>query len=185
MNEGLRLRGVRNRSIDMLPNYYGESKENYKVSLPLSSSLFLSVLYILVVVYVIIIEMEKRLPTPLMIEDESNNPGRFISERAQNHVVNLTSLGPRPTGSFENEVLAVNFLSREINSLFTKAKKVHRVSMDIQRTSGSFPLDFLDGMTNVYRNVQNVIVKIGPLKSSQHSLLLNCHFDTVADSPGK
>lgn len=128
--------------------------------------------------------MEKRLPTPLLIEDEVNNPNRFIAERAKNHVLNLTSLGPRLTGSFENEVLAVNFFTREINSIFNKANKVHRLSTDIQKVSGSFPLNFLDGMTNVYKNVQNVLVKIGPHEESAHSLLINCHFDTVTDSPG-
>ncbi|KZC07743.1 Endoplasmic reticulum metallopeptidase 1 [Dufourea novaeangliae] len=39
-------------------------------------------------------------------------------------------------------------------------------------------------MTNVYRNVQNVIVKIGPHRPTHTSVLLNCHFDTFADSPG-
>lgn len=129
-------------------------------------------------------EMEKRLPTPLMTEDEPNHPGRFIAQRAKGHVYNLTSLGPRPTGSFENEVLAVNFLNKEINSVINKANKIHRITSDVQKVSGSFPLEFLDGMTNVYKNVQNVIVKIGPKQESAHSLLLNCHFDSVVDSPG-
>lgn len=130
-------------------------------------------------------ELEKRLPTPMLLEDEPNNPGRFIAQRAKNHVYNLTSLGPRPAGSFENEVLAVNFFTREINSVINKANKIHRITSDVQKVSGSFPLEFLDGMTNVYRNVQNVLVKIGPKTESPHSLLINCHFDTVADSPGK
>lgn len=133
----------------------------------------------------VVFELQKQLPTPLLLEDEVNNPGRFISQRAKNHVLNLTSLGPRPTGSFENEVLAVNFLSKEINSIISKADKRYRISLDIQKTSGAFPLSFLDGMTNVYKNVQNVIVRIGPFEETHHSLLINCHFDTVTDSPGK
>lgn len=128
--------------------------------------------------------MEKRLPTPLLVEDEPNNPDRFIAERAKNHIINLTSLGPRLTGSFENEVLAVNFFTKEINSFINKANKIHRISFDTQQVSGSFPLKFLDGMTNVYKNVQNVLVRIGPHQESPHSLLVNCHFDTVTDSPG-
>ncbi|KAL1130292.1 hypothetical protein AAG570_013230 [Ranatra chinensis] len=128
--------------------------------------------------------MEKKLPEPIMRKDETTNPGRFIAERAMDHVYNLTSLGPRPVGSFENEVLAVNVLTKEIYSVIKKTKKVHRISFDIQKTSGAFPLMFLDGLTNVYRNVQNVIVKIGPLIPSPYSVLVNCHFDTVADSPG-
>lgn len=135
-------------------------------------------------VYVIIIFMEKRLPTPLSISDESAHRDRFIAERARNYLMNLTKLGPRPVGSFENEVLAINFFSKEINSIINNANKVHRITYDLQKVSGSFPLTFLDGMTNIYKDVQNVIVKIGPLQESIHSLLVNCHFDTVVDSPG-
>ncbi|XP_046662135.1 endoplasmic reticulum metallopeptidase 1-like [Homalodisca vitripennis] len=182
--EGLRLRGSRGRSSSVLPKHYTSSKELNKYSLPTPSSIYITILCFLVFLYAIIVEMEKRLPEPLLVEDEHNYPGRFIAQRAKNHILNLTSLGPRPTGSFENEVLAVNFFTREINSIFNKANKIHRISTDIQKVSGSFPLDFLDGMTNVYRNVQNVLVKIGPHKESPHSLLVNCHFDTVADSPG-
>lgn len=183
-DRGLRLRVPKHRTHEILPKHYETSRQPFKHLLPTSSSFYITVLCFLVLVYIIIVEMEKRLPTPLLLVDEQNNPGRFIAERARNHVLNLTSLGPHPTGSFENEVLAVNFLSREINSIITKANKVHKVSMDIQKTSGSFPLDFLDKMTNVYKNVQNVIVKIGAYEESPHSLLINCHFDTVQDSPG-
>lgn len=43
-------------------------------------------------------------------------------------------------------------------------------------------------MTNVYRDVQNVVVRlIGEAEQrneSNHTLMLNCHFDSVAGSPG-
>ncbi|KAL1449234.1 hypothetical protein WDU94_000450, partial [Cyamophila willieti] len=135
--------------------------------------------------YGFVMFVEKQLPKPLMIQDEGNHPGRFIAERVYNHLVNLTSLGPRPVGSFENEVLAVNFLRKEINNVIQQSDpKVHQIRLDTQTVSGAFPLTFLDGMTNIYRNVQNVLVRIGPLEESAHSLLVNCHFDTVPDSPG-
>lgn len=184
VKEGLRLRTGRRRSSGVLPEHYDSNKHSATHYLPTPSSVYIAMLCFLVLVHTIIVEMEKRLPTPLLIEDEPLHPGRFIAERAKNHVLNLTSLGPRPTGSFENEVLAINFFTKEINSIIDKASKVHRISTDVQKVSGSFPLQFLDGMTNVYRNVQNVLVKIGPHKESPHSLLVNCHFDTVPDSPG-
>lgn len=118
------------------------------------------------------------------MKDEAAHQDRFIAERARNYLLNLTKLGPRPVGSFENEVLAINFFSKEINSIINNADKVHRITYDLQKVSGSFPLTFLDGMTNIYKDVQNVIVKIGPQQESIHSLLVNCHFDTVVDSPG-
>ncbi|XP_043681351.1 endoplasmic reticulum metallopeptidase 1-like isoform X1 [Vespula pensylvanica] len=132
----------------------------------------------------IIIALEKNLPEPCMIENEELYPGRFIAERARNHIINLTSIGPRIVGSYENEVLAVKYLTIAINEIVNKAHENHKITLDITKHSGSFPLKFLDGMTNVYRNVQNVVVKIGPHNPVKHSLLMNCHFDTFPESPG-
>lgn len=129
--------------------------------------------------------VEKQLPQPLMIDDEASNQGKFIAERAKNMLVNLTSIGPRVTGSYENEVLAVRFLKYTIESIMQSAKPVHKIEVDFQKISGSFPLTFLDGMTHVYHDVQNVVVKIGSHMGSDHSILMNCHFDTVSDSPGE
>lgn len=41
-------------------------------------------------------------------------------------------------------------------------------------------------MTSVYRNVQNVVVKLAGASdgNGNHSLLLNCHYDSVPGSPG-
>lgn len=132
-----------------------------------------------------IIVLEKRLPEPITIKTEGLHRGRFVAERAYNHIVNLTSIGPRIAGSYGNEVLAIKFLTTTINNVIKTAHKNHRILLDITKHSGAFPLKFLDGMTNVYRNVQNVIVKVGPHRPTMHSLLLNCHFDSFFGSPGK
>lgn len=124
------------------------------------------------------------LPTPLLHKDIENHPNEFIAERAMDRLVKLTDIGPRVAGSYENEVLAVKVLKDEIDEIIKEAKSIHSIEVDIQKYSGSFPLEFLDGLTNVYRNVQDVIVKFGPRKNSGHSLLMNCHFDSVVDSPG-
>ncbi|XP_014236089.1 endoplasmic reticulum metallopeptidase 1-like [Trichogramma pretiosum] len=131
-----------------------------------------------------VIVLEKILPEPQLIGSEQLHPGRFIAERARAHVYNLTSLGPRVAGSYENEVLAVQFLTNYINNIIKHAHPNHKITMDVTRHSGSFSLTFLDGMTHIYKNVQNVVVKIGPFRSSKHSLLLNCHFDSFVESPG-
>jgi len=128
--------------------------------------------------------LEKKLPEPITISNEHNYPDRFVAERARNNLVNLTSMGPRHVGSKENEIVAVQFLLGEIKTIISQAHSSHKVEWDLQRVSGSFSLQFLDGMTNVYRNVQNIVVKIGPVQTAYHSLLINCHFDTVMDSPG-
>ncbi|EFN89465.1 Endoplasmic reticulum metallopeptidase 1, partial [Harpegnathos saltator] len=144
----------------------------------------LFVLMFFLFVSFIIIVVEKNLPEPVTINTEELHPERFVAERARNHIINLTSFGPRIAGSYENEVLAVKFLRTTINSLIKEAHENHKILLDVTKHSGAFSLKFLDGMTNVYRNVQNVIVKIGPHRPTMHSLLLNCHFDTFFESPG-
>ncbi|XP_065226091.1 endoplasmic reticulum metallopeptidase 1-like isoform X2 [Planococcus citri] len=183
-NSKLRLRTKFLKQSEILPKHYDKDKIHSNTQYPIPLSHFVTHLCFMIVVYVIIVYMEKRLPTPLTLKDESTNPDRFIAERSRNYLLNLTKLGPRPVGSFENEVLAINFFVKEINNIINNANKAHRITYDLQKVSGSFPLTFLDGMTNIYKDVQNVIVKIGPIKESAHSLLVNCHFDTVVDSPG-
>lgn len=145
--------------------------------------LFFVLTFFLFVSFIIIV-FEKNLPEPLTVDKEGLHPGRFIAERAYNHLVNLTSIGPRVAGSYENEVLAIKFLKTVIDDIIKDANQNHKILVNVTKHSGAFPLKFLDGMTNVYRNVQNVIVKIGPPRPTWNSLLLNCHFDTFPESPG-
>ncbi|XP_025425478.1 endoplasmic reticulum metallopeptidase 1-like isoform X2 [Sipha flava] len=153
-------------------------------SLPAAPYHFLICILFLVVIYTLLAIVEKKLPESVTISNEHKYPNRFVAERARNHLVNLTSIGPRPVGSKENELHAVKLIVDEVKIITKNAQSSHFIEWDLQRVSGSFSLQFLDGMTNVYRNVQNVIVKIGPVKTSRHSLLINCHFDSVVDSPG-
>lgn len=153
--------------------------------LPNDTQHLLFVLTFFLFVSFIIIVLERNLPEPVTINTEGLHPGRFVAERARNHVVNLTSIGPRIAGSYENEILASKFLTATINNMIKTAHENHKILLNITRHSGAFPLTFLDGMTNVYRNVQNVIVKVGPHRPTLYSLLLNCHFDSFVESPGK
>lgn len=136
-------------------------------------------------IFLAVIVVEKQLPPPVKISDQRKYPDRFIAERAYNTLQNLTALGPRIAGSYENDVLAVNLLKGFIQDIIDNAKGHHVIEMDIQKVSGSFNLEFLDGLTNVYADSINVVVKIGSKINSAHSLLINCHFDTVVESPGK
>ncbi|KAJ8939089.1 hypothetical protein NQ314_011243 [Rhamnusium bicolor] len=129
--------------------------------------------------------IEKQLPAGFKLEEETKYPDRFIAERAYNILKNLTKIGPRTAGSYQNEVLAVNLLKDEIENIIKNANRNHVIELDIQKASGAFSLEFLDGMTNVYQDVQNVVVKVGSKINSSHSVLINCHFDSVVDSPGK
>lgn len=161
--------------------------KNSKGAQPLSARPHHMLLCIIfsVAVYTVLALLEKNLPVPVTMYDEHKYSNRFVAERARNHLVNLTSMGPRPVGSNANEILAVELLLSEIKTIIKEAQPENKIEWDLQRVSGAFSLQFLDGMTNVYRNVQNIVVKIGPIKTSRHSLLINCHFDSVMDSPGK
>lgn len=169
-----------------LDNDKSNAKHNKtNVELPLSTSYFLSLLGLILVVFALVIIIEKQLPPGLKISEEHKYPDRFIGERAYNHLKKLTSFGPRIAGSYENDVLAVKFLKEEIQKIINNAEEHNIIQLDVQKVSGSFQLEFLDNMNLVYRDQQNVVVKVGSKINSSHSLLINCHFDTVADSPGE
>ncbi|XP_023345863.1 endoplasmic reticulum metallopeptidase 1 isoform X2 [Eurytemora carolleeae] len=135
-------------------------------------------------VFFLVVYMDQRLPDPLTLRDTTTNPDRFIEERARKTLRALTSVGARPAGSYENEVLAVDLIVRELNSIKLRAQPIHKLSIDIQKPRGSFNLKFVDGLTHSYRNIQNVIAKVESGLGSKHSLLVNCHFDSVPQSPG-
>ncbi|CAK1550290.1 unnamed protein product [Leptosia nina] len=129
------------------------------------------------------------LPKPL---DKNAPPTRFIAENAFDHLVNLTSIGPRVAGSYENEVAAVKVLVQAVRRIQESASPHNRVEFDVFRASGAFSLTFIDGMSNIYRDVQSVVVRVRGAGSEgapgrtrkRAALLLNCHYDTVPDSPG-
>ncbi|XP_052743938.1 endoplasmic reticulum metallopeptidase 1-like [Bicyclus anynana] len=128
---------------------------------------------------------DAHLPAPL---DHSAPPQRFIAEIAYEHLVNLTSIGPRVAGSYENEVAAVRVLTAAARGVAAAASAHNRVDHDVFTAGGAFALGFLDGMSHVYRGVQSVVLRArgagGRPGAARRALLLNCHFDTVPDSPG-
>lgn len=141
-------------------------------------SIFVLVLYVDVV----------RFPAPLSVESlqSSGLPKdlQFSEERARNFVVELSSIGPKPTGSYENEVIAVDYITRQLNYIKSHTKPVNKVEIDMQKTSGCFDLTFKEGMTSCYHDVKNIIARIGPQKSTNISIVINCHYDSVPTSPG-
>lgn len=95
-------------------------------------------------------------------------------------------MGPRPVGSQENEVLTVGYLLEQIQRIQAEtAAGPHQLTVDVQRPTGTFSIDFLGGFTSFYDRVTNVAVRLEPKGGAQHLMLANCHFDTVANSPGQ
>ncbi|KAL2099603.1 hypothetical protein ACEWY4_003997 [Coilia grayii] len=111
--------------------------------------------------------------------------GEFNALRARKHLESITVVGPRPVGSVENEVKTVGYLLAEIEKIREETKAgPHSVTVDVQRPTGSFSIDFLGGFTSFYDKVTNIVVKVEPKSGTDHLMLANCHFDSVANSPG-
>lgn len=85
-------------------------------------------------------------------------------------------------GSYQNEELAVRFLRRQLDEIIAERNPVHDISYDIQKSSGSLQID---KTTALYSDIQNFVVKFSPASATtNHSLLVNTHFDSVPVSPG-
>lgn len=129
-------------------------------------------------------------PLPPPSPNQAHHPDTFIAERARVDLRILNDFGPRVTGSHANEVLAVDFLKREIAHIQANAHPAQKIYADVQRCTGALFAEFRPHpFTSVYRDVQNVLAKVVGSRerngdSDAAALLLNCHFDSVAGSPG-
>ncbi|XP_076462443.1 endoplasmic reticulum metallopeptidase 1-like [Babylonia areolata] len=110
----------------------------------------------------------------------------FVETRARKHLTEITNLGPRVAGSNSSEA-AAGYIVAEIAKIQSAANRVHTIELDVQVVSGTFVMNFeaigIGSFASVYENQKNVVVRIGPQELT-HSLLVNCHYDTVVDSPG-
>ncbi|XP_066474470.1 endoplasmic reticulum metallopeptidase 1 isoform X2 [Tiliqua scincoides] len=114
----------------------------------------------------------------------ARGPREFSALRARAYLENITAFGPRAVGSPANEVLTVNYLVEQIKAIEMKSNNVHKISVDVQRPTGTFSIDFLGGFTSYYDNITNVVVKLEPRNGAEHAVLSNCHFDSVPNTPG-
>ncbi|XP_032163418.1 endoplasmic reticulum metallopeptidase 1 isoform X2 [Mustela erminea] len=120
----------------------------------------------------------------LVLRGAAGRHGEFDARQARDYLEHITSIGPRTTGSPENEIVTVRYLLEQIKLIEAQSNSLHRISVDVQRPTGSFSIDFLGGFTSYYDNITNVVVKLEPRDGAQHAVLANCHFDSVANSPG-
>ncbi|CAM4274204.1 unnamed protein product [Leuciscus chuanchicus] len=130
---------------------------------------FLSLMWVLVLISV----------QQLIISSRST--GHFNATRARMHLDQITSVGPRTMGSPEIEI-TVNYLQDQIQQIRSESKAgSHSITVDVQRPSGS--IEYYAFISR-YDRLTNIAVKLEPKSGAQHFMLANCHFDTVADSPG-
>ncbi|CAL2032715.1 unnamed protein product [Caenorhabditis brenneri] len=135
------------------------------------------------IVYAGVVALHRKMPE---VRDSSSFD-EFSEQRARVLLKQLTALGPRPSGSANLEEKAFGMIQDRIEKVDSVVKEigVNRLEADVQRPSGCFDLKFLSSFTLCYHKITNIVVRIGPKKGpSGNSLLLNCHFDTMPDTPG-
>ncbi|WKX96272.1 hypothetical protein Q1695_012598 [Nippostrongylus brasiliensis] len=135
------------------------------------------------VIYAGVVHLHRRMP-PVVPADHLNE---FSESRAREILKELTALGPRPSGSVALEKKSFDILQRRTGIIKeqVKVKGVNRIETDVQRPSGCFDLEFLSSFTLCYHKITNVIVRIGPASGpTDQSLMLNCHYDSMPDTPG-
>ena len=149
-----------------------------------STWIFFLVLVFLVSSLFISFKASRALPPPKTTVGSATSD--FVEERARKHLEAITSFGPRPAGSYANEIQAVNYITEALQKIKASAREDIIIEIDIQKPSGSFDLGFLAGFTSIYRKITNVLVRISPKDSypPKNTVLMNGHFDSVPGSPG-
>ncbi|PAV85176.1 hypothetical protein WR25_04444 isoform B [Diploscapter pachys] len=125
--------------------------------------------------------LHKCLPTPKEPNEDYNS---FSEIRAQKILYELSNYGPKPAGSVACEQLTRNRIYEELKLIKSSASAFVNFDIDTQFASGCFhiPKFDVDGFTICYRNVSNVMVRIGQVEQSKNerkiAVLLNCHYDS-------
>lgn len=156
-----------------------------KVSSPVKYLGFRHWLLILVIIgsiYGFVVYQDSRMPKVKL----AGQFEEFSEERARFLLRALTDLGPRPSGSENCEVHAFKLISDRLKNAKAEveARDVNRLELDVQRPSGCYDLKFLSSFTLCYHKITNILARLGPKIPPKHSILLNCHFDTLPDAPG-
>lgn len=133
--------------------------------------------------FLVVMPSFHRMPPLKTLEDELQEPGQFIGERAESTLLKLSKIGPKVVGSAANEQVAVQLLLSEITEIINGARTdLFNIEKDVQIASGNY---LLWSMVNVYQSVQNVVVKLSPKNATtEAALLINSHFDSVPGSSG-
>ena len=140
-------------------------------------------LFWLALFFAVVVPVFFNLPKGLTLNNEHENPGKFIGERAQRILLDFDMIGPKVTGSHANENTTVQLLIDEVEKIRQVMQHdLYDLELDIQVVSGAY-LHW--SMVNMYQALQNVVVKLScKNSSSQNYLLINSHFDSKPGSPG-
>lgn len=127
----------------------------------------------------------KSLPRPK--KKEGSKEWEFTAEKARSYLNGITQVGPRPIGSYENDIATVDYLLKEIDLIVSRALEQYQVDVELQTATGGFMLDFLDtNFAVAYENITNIIVHVYPKRTTNldANVLVNCHFDSQPRTEG-
>ena len=120
------------------------------------------------------------LPLPNM----KTTGSEFSTANARKHLKAITDIGIRNAGSVANDILTRDAILEAISDIKTGASDKIDLEVSVQNPTGSFYLNFLGGLTHIYDNLTNIVVRFNQHdRPIDHSLLLNCHFDSAIGSP--
>lgn len=113
----------------------------------------------------------------------------FSGDRARKHLITITKIGSRPSGSYENDIIAVETILKILEKIKAKANPKLFIEIELQCSSGSFGIirknNFIElGITSTYGNITNILVKIQGKKDEDKFILVNAHYDTVPNTVG-
>ncbi len=80
------------------------------------------------IIYVTVLYLDSRVPEPV----PAGQFEQFSENRARSFLEELTSFGPRPSGSHALEVLATNLIVEELENIKTNVLPVHRMDLDVR-----------------------------------------------------
>lgn len=162
----------------------GKNKYHNNVNGFLTKKHWISYVLISFFIYYVCFQMDGWLPTPLT--DVEAGLDKFSEIRAMKHLNILSDYGPKPSGSYAAEVLTRNYIVDEVTKIKNNMNvNNHNVEIGVQKPNGCFDFSFLSGFMLCYKNVTNIVAVLSPKTLTDHSILVNCHFDSVPASPGK
>ncbi|CAI5441043.1 unnamed protein product [Caenorhabditis angaria] len=117
-------------------------------------------------------------------KEPNSDDVQFSETRAAKILEELSDYGWKPAGSYNCEVLARNRILRELQEI--QKTSISHFDIETQYVSGCFdiPAHDTEGMNICYRNVSNVIARLGAKKyeGKEIAVLLNCHYDSYPTS---
>lgn len=116
------------------------------------------------------------LPEPVT----SGHPNQFHALRARSHMEDLAALGIRHVGNEANEIHAKNLIISKVEAIRARASKDVEIEVSVQQPSGTFYIDFLGGITHIYQNITNIVVRLSRKGSNpRHAFMVNAHYDSA------